>query len=103
VTIGNSIYFNPNNYGEFTLDDVEQMAHELTHVKQYRFHGMVGFLIDYSREYRAKRKEGMSPEDAYKNNPFEIAAEREAKKIRTDVAAMYGEYPCNEVGREPDN
>ena len=99
--IGNKIYFNPNDYGEFTLDDLKLMAHELVHVKQYRLHGNIGFVVDYLRAYRANRKLGMDPEEAEKNNPFELEAEREARVIRNAVEAIHGKYPCNDVGREP--
>jgi hypothetical protein len=101
VTIGNNIYFNPNNYGALTLDDLEQMAHEIVHVKQYRLHGMIGFVMDYFTEYGKNRWRGMSPEDAYENNPMELQAVTEAGTIRRVVKAIYGEYPCNNVGREP--
>jgi Domain of unknown function (DUF4157) len=101
VTIGNSIYINPNSYGEATLDDLEQMAHELTHVEQYRLHGMIGFLIDYFSSYRKLRKDGLEPEDAYKDNPMEQEGRRNASAIRKAVGAIHGEFPCNDIGREP--
>jgi hypothetical protein len=101
AVIGNNIYFNPNSYGEFSLDDVEMMAHELVHVKQYRVHGMIGFVLDYFTGYLKNRRHGMSPKDAYDNSSMELEAAAEARTVRKVVQAIHGESPCNSVGRQP--
>jgi hypothetical protein len=51
------------------------LAHELTHVRQYRRYGMAGFLGRYLGEYLRSRLAGASHNDAYRGISFEREAE----------------------------
>lgn len=51
------------------------LAHELTHVRQYRRYGMAAFLGRYVGEYLAGRLAGASHQDAYRGISFEREAE----------------------------
>ena len=54
----------------------ELLAHELTHVRQYRRYGMAAFLGRYVGEYLRGRLAGASHHDAYRGISFECEAER---------------------------
>jgi hypothetical protein len=54
----------------------ELLAHELTHVRQYRRYGMAAFLGRYVGEYLRSRLAGASHRDAYRGISFEREAER---------------------------
>lgn len=56
-------------------DGLELLAHEVTHVVQYRRWGMGGFLWDYLGEYLSMRARGRSHGAAYRD----LRAEREAR------------------------
>ena len=51
------------------------LAHELTHVRQYRRYGMAAFLGRYVGEYLAARFAGATHADAYRGISFEREAE----------------------------
>lgn len=51
------------------------LAHELTHVRQYRRYGMAAFLGRYAGEYLAGRLRGESHREAYLGISFEREAE----------------------------
>lgn len=51
------------------------LAHELTHVRQYRRYGMAAFLGRYVGEYLAGRLAGASHREAYRGISFEKEAE----------------------------
>ena len=64
------------------LDDVE-LAHELAHVRQWRRHGFVGFIVRYWRASSEAKRKGL---DRYRDNIFEVearAAEAEARARRS--------------------
>jgi hypothetical protein len=50
------------------------IAHELVHVRQWREHGVVGFLARYLGSYVVGRSRGLDHSDAYASIPFEIEA-----------------------------
>jgi Domain of unknown function (DUF4214)/Domain of unknown function (DUF4157) len=50
ATYGNSIYFAPDAYSA-SLSGINLITHELTHVKQYRLHGLIGFGAQYGKEF----------------------------------------------------
>ena len=54
---------------------IEILAHELTHVRQYRRYGMAAFLGRYVGEYLAARFAGASHVEAYRGISFEREAE----------------------------
>jgi hypothetical protein len=55
------------------------LAHELTHVRQYRRFGMAAFLGRYVGEYLASRFAGASHHEAYRGISFEREAERASR------------------------
>lgn len=60
------------------LDDAE-LAHELAHVRQWRQHGFIGFIVKYWRESsRAKAQGG----DRYRDNLFEVEARAAEDEVR---------------------
>jgi hypothetical protein len=93
ITLHNIIYFAPGQYAG-NLDGIELIAHELTHVKQWRLNGQIGFASAYGAEYVQNRRAGMSEVDAYANISFEKEAADYAKKVRQAIATEYGERPC---------
>lgn len=62
---------------------VALLAHELTHVAQYRRLGVPVFLARYLREYARQRLAGVRHAEAYRN----ISFEREARDAEHDAAA----------------
>ena len=93
ITLANSIYFAPGQYSA-NLDGIELVAHELTHIKQWRLKGQIGFVSAYLSEYRKNRKAGMSEVDAYANISFEKQAAEYAANIKEAIRKRYGENPC---------
>lgn len=64
--------------------DERLLRHELEHVRQYREHGVVGFLARYARDYLRLRLSGWGHWDAYRRIPFEVEAEWRAQRaVRT--------------------
>jgi hypothetical protein len=56
-------------------DDERLARHEAVHVRQWREHGVVGFLVRYLGSYLRWRLRGHGHGDAYRRIPFEIEAE----------------------------
>lgn len=54
---------------------IELLAHELTHVRQYRRYGMAAFLGRYLGEYLRARLTGAPHVEAYRRISFEREAE----------------------------
>lgn len=94
ITIWKSIYFAPNQYSG-SLEGIELIAHELTHVKQWILNGQVGFPSQYGAEFANNKRKGMSNKDAQKNISFEIEARLEAANIKEAIRNRYGEEPCS--------
>ncbi|HYI22644.1 MAG TPA: hypothetical protein VEX62_08420 [Candidatus Limnocylindrales bacterium] len=61
------------------LDEVE-LAHELTHVRQWLEHGFVGFIRSYMAESSRAKKDGG---DRYRENRFEVEARAAEDEART--------------------
>jgi hypothetical protein len=62
---------------------IELIAHELTHVKQWRLNGQIGLCSSHIyRNIRKNRKAGMSEADAYANISFEKQAAEYAANIK---------------------
>lgn len=93
ITLASSIYFAPGQYSG-NLDGIELVAHELTHIKQWRLKGHIGFVSAYFSEYRKNRRAGMSEIDAYANISFEKQAAEYAANIKEAIRKQYGENPC---------
>jgi GNAT superfamily N-acetyltransferase len=66
------------------------LAHELTHVEQYRRHGIARFLCRYLSGYLRGRARGGSHAEAYAGIAFEREAEDRARALRT--AAQQGPW-----------
>jgi hypothetical protein len=62
------------------VDDEHLLRHELEHVRQWREHGVVGFLVRYVGPYLRWRRRGYSHWAAYRRIPFEIEAEWIARR-----------------------
>ncbi|HEU4934021.1 MAG TPA: DUF4157 domain-containing protein, partial [Pyrinomonadaceae bacterium] len=93
ITLANGIYFATGQYSG-NLDGVELIAHELTHIKQWRLKGQIGFASAYLSEYLKNRKAGMSERDSYANISFEKQAAEYAENIKKAIKNQYGENPC---------
>jgi YD repeat-containing protein len=94
ITLANSIYFAPGQYSA-NLDGIELVAHELTHIKQWRLKGQVGFVSAYLSEYLKNKEAGMSDVDAYANISLEKEAAEYAANIKQAIKNGYGESPCD--------
>ncbi len=55
--------------------------HELVHVRQWRRHGAVGFLVRYVGSYLTWRARGYPHAAAYRRIPFEVEADWVARRI----------------------
>lgn len=60
------------------LDDAE-LAHELTHVRQWKEHGFFGYILAYIAESSRAKKAGM---DRYRDNKFEVEARAAEDAVR---------------------
>jgi hypothetical protein len=60
------------------LDEAE-LAHELVHVRQWREHGFIGYIVRYMSESSAAKKGGG---DRYRDNSFEAEAYAEEERVR---------------------
>ncbi|HMS12312.1 MAG: hypothetical protein V9E99_05835 [Microthrixaceae bacterium] len=61
------------------VDDELLVRHELVHVRQWREHGVVGFLRRYLSDYLRFRVRGLPHWAAYRRIGFECEAEWEAR------------------------
>lgn len=80
VVLGHRIYIRaeldqPRSYRKDTLQGVELMAHELTHVEQY-LSGMTVFKYIWASR------------NGYRKNPYEIEAYAKGAKIRAIIESM---------------
>jgi len=64
MVIGQTIYLHNTTREEF-LSDTQWVCHELTHVQQYREHGVAGFLAKYVVDWL---------KNGYYQNRFEVQA-----------------------------
>ena len=69
-------------------DDDHLIRHELEHVRQWREHGVVGFLVRYVRPYLLWRLRGYPHWGAYRRIPFEIEAEWLARRAELKEHVM---------------
>lgn len=60
------------------LDEAE-LAHELTHVRQWQQYGFVGYIVAYMRESSRAQKQG---KDRYRDNRFEVEARAAEDAVR---------------------
>ncbi|MGQ9896640.1 MAG: eCIS core domain-containing protein [Acidobacteriota bacterium] len=84
ITFGALVWVIPRWYAPATPAGLELIAHELTHVVQYRRYGCVGFTLRYALNFFANLLHGDSLARAYENITFEVQA-------RTHAAAIVGQ------------
>jgi hypothetical protein len=65
------------------LDDAE-LAHELTHVRQWHDYGFLGYIVAYMRESSRAQKAG---KDRYRDNRFEVEARAAEDAVRQAARA----------------
>lgn len=88
VVLGRRVFLSRRAFDELerhSSDALALLAHELTHVAQYRRHGATIFLGRYFREYLRQRIAGRSHAEAYRGISFEqeaYAAESEVRRSR---------------------
>jgi hypothetical protein len=75
TTIWSFIFIRPE-----AVADERLLRHELEHVRQWRKHGIGGFLIRYLRPYIRWRLRGYPHWAAYRRIPFEVEAEWLARR-----------------------
>jgi hypothetical protein len=61
------------------------LRHELVHVRQWRRHGVIGFLVRYLGAYAAGRLRRKGHTGAYLRIPFEIEADWVARRTFVPV------------------
>ena len=76
------------------------LRHEHVHVRQWRRHGAVGFLVRYLVPYATQRLRGRSHRSAYLRIPFEIEADWVARRqlatgIRDDTSSAVDGSPAS--------
>ena len=70
------------------------LRHELVHVRQWRRHGVVGFVVRYVGAYLVGRVRGLSHRSAYLRIPLEIEADWVARRqSATGVTAESADVP----------
>jgi hypothetical protein len=85
VVLGRRVFLSRRAFDEIerrSSDAVALLAHELTHVAQYRRHGAPAFLGRYVREYLRQRFAGRSHAEAYRGISFEQEAYAAEVEIR---------------------
>lgn len=84
ITLGRRVYLDPS-VDELGLDRLTAILHhEITHVNQYRRHGLAAFLARYLLEYLQNRWRGLTSEEAYREISFEREAFAEERRIERD-------------------
>lgn len=73
-------------------DDEHLLRHELVHVRQWRRHGIVGFLVRYLGSYLVWRLRRKGHDGAYRRIPLEIEAEWVARRIGATAASDTEEF-----------
>jgi hypothetical protein len=81
ITFGTLVCLHPDYYQPDTADGLELIAHELTHVEQYRAVGYPIFTLRYGFEFLRNLLRGNSIHDAYENISFEVEARERAARV----------------------
>jgi len=66
IVIGSTIHLHNSSKEDF-LKNTRWLKHELCHIRQYRQHGLIGFVVKYLWE---------SLHSGYYNNKFEVEARK---------------------------
>lgn len=89
VVLGRRVFLSRRAFDELerhSSDALALLAHELTHVAQYRRHGVTIFLGRYFREYLRQRIAGRSHAEAYRGISFEQEAYAAESEVRRSAA-----------------
>jgi Domain of unknown function (DUF4157) len=81
ITLGTLVCLEPEYYRPDTDLGLNLVAHELTHVEQYRAHGYLPFTIRYAWEFVFNLLRGNSPHAAYEKIGFEVEARARADRV----------------------
>ena len=81
-TSGNKIYFAPNQYDPSTVDGIASIAHEITHVEQYRKYGKLRFRVKYLAFFLKNKRKQMEDSEAYEGIAFEKEAFEKAEEVK---------------------
>lgn len=81
----NRIYFADGFYNPNSPVGLALIAHELTHVEQYKKHGKWKFRLLYSRSWLVELLRNLSFNQAYKLNRFEVAAREVESQVYCDL------------------
>ncbi len=75
MTVPGSVFVRRDRLGDPGLAPL--LVHELVHIRQWRDHGVLGFLVRYLAEYLRGRGRGLTHWQAYR----QITLESEAREI----------------------
>ena len=70
-----------------TIEGISLIGHETVHTTQYDQYGAIGLARRYKAANDANLKAGMTPYNAYRNNPYEVAGWDMGAKILNDLNA----------------
>lgn len=59
--------------------DAAELAHEVTHVRQWQANGFIGYVVAYMRASERAAKAG---KDRYRDNEFEVEARAAEERVR---------------------
>ncbi len=79
--------------------DARLVRHEAEHVRQYRDHGIAGFLVRYLAEYVRWRLRRHPHWDAYRRISFEIEAEWISRRWARSQPSVRGAGATGTAGR----
>jgi hypothetical protein len=66
------------------------VRHELVHVRQWKRHGPIGFVVRYLGSYLRWRLRGVGHLGAYRRIPFEIEADWVTRRTAPNTASRTG-------------
>ncbi|CAA9267467.1 MAG: hypothetical protein AVDCRST_MAG50-3233 [uncultured Acidimicrobiales bacterium] len=90
ITLGSLIIVRQRCAGDRLL-----LEHERVHVRQWRRHGVVGFLVRYLGAYLRARLNGHSHGNAYLRIPLEVEAEWTARRGMAPPYEPLAEAPAD--------
>ena len=84
ITLGDDVYIRSEFYDHRQQLPIRLVAHEVTHVAQFRRDGPAPFLARYLLDYAAGLAQGLGDRRAY----LAISYEREARRVADAVATV---------------
>lgn len=82
ITLGSLVILKRGVIG--TPGAARLLRHEAEHVRQYREHGVVGFLLAYVGSYLGWRLRGFGHWAAYRRIPLEVEADWRARRAEVE-------------------